>query len=755
MNKIIQLIPLGIFPVGIMLITITQIAQAQAPNSDNSQQARIFRPLKISGSTKNTPSTQALERPGAYSALSVEYNLQSLDSAIRTLPGVYTQMDGSQGAVNVNIRGLSGLGRVNMMVDGVSQSYYGISPSQYTHGQQPYSQFGSMIDPNFIVALEVEKGQLNGGNSINALAGSANFRTLAIDDVIFSPHVYGIRSKTRWGNNGIGYNGMLALGTKIALNSSQGYIGGLLALSGHNIPGNYKNGDGINSDEFATDSTFKQRPKSQLAKINYKANDFHQLELSGRWYQNKLTRRNINTKDYFIKYNYTPFNDFIDSEVLLSNSQSHQDFSGDSLGWALRQGNSYHQSWAMNGFNTSRFSLHNIDYQFTLGSKLIATKYHRQVSTVSTVDTMIRNPFSPSGKQNLASAYAKLKMDYQIYTAEFDINYTYYDVKGHKPACDAREKCFPEGAADFRLKHGGFNPGVLLSAEIIPEFQPFASYAYSMRAPNAQEAFFSNEGGASMNPFLKGEKAQTVQLGFNSYRPDLVIAGDALRLKALWYHSKLTDYIYSRGYILCRTHADDEYHRCLNNDDAFDNYDVNANVSMYIYQNNPDKVTLHGYELQADYDAGLFYSTLSYSKESSNQPMSVTYSSDAFSAGDISELPEYYLSLDSGIRLLDKRLKLGTLITITGPSKRITPSGERNESGDIMTEQYEQQPTIIDLYAKYTINRQIKLMFSVNNITNRSYSDALNRANSSAKISEKDQHTARGRTYMLGAAVRF
>lgn len=129
MNKIIQLIPLGIFPVGIMLITITQIAQAQAPNSDNSQQARIFRPLKISGSTKNTPSTQALERPGAYSALSVEYNLQSLDSAIRTLPGVYTQMDGSQGAVNVNIRGLSGLGRVNMMVDGVSQSYYGISPS--------------------------------------------------------------------------------------------------------------------------------------------------------------------------------------------------------------------------------------------------------------------------------------------------------------------------------------------------------------------------------------------------------------------------------------------------------------------------------------------------------------------------------------------------------------------------------------------------------------------------------------------------
>ncbi len=56
--------------------------------------------------------------------------------------------------------------------------------------------------------------------------------------------------------------------------------------------------------------------------------------------------------------------------------------------------------------------------------------------------------------------------------------------------------------------------------------------------------FFANEGGASMNPFLRSEKADTFQIGFNSYRPDLIVAGDSLRLKALLqYHTKSKNYI--------------------------------------------------------------------------------------------------------------------------------------------------------------------------------------------------------------------
>ncbi len=748
-------ISMRILSAGILITSIQGVVFAQE-TQENSDKIIKFSKLKVSGVNKKTPLTDALAKPGGYSAIGTENSLQSLDQAIRSMPGVYTQMDASQAAISINIRGLSGFGRVNTMIDGVSQSFYGISPSQYTHGQQPYNQFGALIDPNFVVQVEVEKGQLNGGNSINALAGSANVRTLDLDDVVFKDNLAGVRSKASWGDNGTGYNGMVAVGGKTPLNQEQGYIGGLIAVSGHNIPGNYKNGNGNDSDEFATDSTFKQKPDSQLSKIKFKPNDYHELELSGRFYQNKLTRRKIDSKDYYLKYKYTPFSELIDSEILLSHSRSEQKFEGDSLGWALREGESNNQSDAINAFNTSRFSLGDIDYSLMVGSKIMQTKYDRVVNTVSTEDTLTRNPFSPQGSQDLTSAYTKLTANYDIYTAQFDLNYTRYHVKGFKPACDAREKCFPEGESNINLREAGLNPGVLLSAEIIPEFQPFVSYAHSMRAPNSQEAFFSNEGGASMNPFLKGEKAQTLQLGFNSFRPDLIVDGDQLRLKALWYNTRIKDYIHSAGYVLCRANPQDEYQRCLLNDDAFEQ-DINPNVKMYIYQNDPNRVTLKGYEIQADYDAGVFYTSLAYSKESSDQPMSATYGSSSFSAADISELPDYYLTLDSGVRLFDEKLTLGTTIRVTGPSKRINPAGDIDSEGAILTDKYEKQPTIIDLYADYTVNRNFKMMFMINNATNRNYSDALNRANSSAVMEEtsKQNQTARGRTYMLGGQVRF
>ncbi len=292
-NKIIIMVA------GVISTSYHGIALAENTQPQNKQQDDVvnFSQLKVSGAQKQTPLVKALEKPGAFSAVGTENKLQSMDKIIRSMPGTYTQMDASQGTINVNIRGLSGFGRVNMMVDGVTQSYYGISPSKYTHGMQPSNDFGSLIDPNFIVEVEVEKGQLNGSNSINALAGSSNFRTIGIDDVIFKNNLWGLRSKGSWGDNGLGYNGMVSVAGKTLLNEDDGYLGGLIAVSGHNIPGSYKNGDGFDTDEFATDPTFKQKPQSQLAKLKYKPNDSHELEFSGRFLQNKLTKEGANKSE--------------------------------------------------------------------------------------------------------------------------------------------------------------------------------------------------------------------------------------------------------------------------------------------------------------------------------------------------------------------------------------------------------------------------------------------------------------------------
>jgi hemoglobin/transferrin/lactoferrin receptor protein len=138
-----------------------------------------FKPLVVSGDALSDEQ-RALEKPGAVSSRGADTKLQSLDSILRGIPGTYTQIDPGQGAVSVNIRGLSGLGRVNTMVDGVSQNYYGSAPSSLSHGAAPSSSFGALIDPNFIVGVDVNRGTGGGASGVNALAGSANFRTLCV-----------------------------------------------------------------------------------------------------------------------------------------------------------------------------------------------------------------------------------------------------------------------------------------------------------------------------------------------------------------------------------------------------------------------------------------------------------------------------------------------------------------------------------------------------------------------------------------------
>ena len=79
-------------------------------------------------------------------------NTQTIDQVIRSIPGAFTQQDKGAGVVSVNIRGENGLGRVNTMVDGVTQTFYSTSMDSGQSGGS--SQFGAAIDPNFIADVD-------------------------------------------------------------------------------------------------------------------------------------------------------------------------------------------------------------------------------------------------------------------------------------------------------------------------------------------------------------------------------------------------------------------------------------------------------------------------------------------------------------------------------------------------------------------------------------------------------------------------
>ncbi|MEQ1962164.1 TonB-dependent receptor [Xenorhabdus khoisanae] len=745
-----------------VLIGLQGIAYAENTNDNKKEKVMRFSSLKVSGAqdNKNSPQIEAMEKPGAYSSVGEDNKLESVDSVLRSLPGTYTQMDASQGqgVVSVNIRGLSGFGRVNMMVDGVSQGFYGSSPSEIAHGAQPYSQFGALIDPNFIVRVDIARGQADDADSVNALVGSANFRTIGVDDVVFDGNNLGVRTKWTYGNNGIGRSGMMAVAGKTQAFSPEGSLGALFAFSGHNIEAHYRNADGISSEEFGTSKAFKQKPNSQLMKINIKPNDFHDLELSSRLYHNKFNKRHIDNYDYHLKYHYTPFTELVDTKVMLSTSNGQQSYQNHSVG-VLGKSEAKGKSDSINISNTSRFNHGDTDFSFTLGSKWMRTEYSKNIDKSSEdekTDGEIRehNVFAPSGKQDISSIYSKLKIEHGIYVADLGLNYLDYSVKGLKPACDERVNCFPQGSAQLNLKERGFNPSILLSAEIIPEFQPFVSYTHSMRAPNVQEIFYSSSGAESINPFLKGEKADTYQIGFNSYRPNLITEGDSFRLKATMFHTKIKDYIFNESYLVCAAGK-----VCKNDGTLTDKdwSDVDPNFNLYIYSNSLEPVTMRGYELSMNYDAGIFYSSLAYSQQKTRQPTSI--SSVIFGASPASQLPESYATLDMGIRLFDEKMNIGAIVKYTGKSYHQDSIMEISEEGGMETRMLKDDkiPTIIDLYTDYQINKNVLVKFSIQNLTNRNYSDALNRMNSSPFLAEQDSktQTARGRTYVMGAEIRF
>lgn len=217
---------------------------------------------------------------------------QTIDQVIRSIPGAFTQQDKGSGVVSVNIRGENGLGRVNTMVDGVTQTFYSTALDSGQSGGS--SQFGAAIDPNFIAGVDVNKSNFSGSSGINALAGSANFRTLGVNDVITDDKPFGIILKGMTGSNATKSNFMtMAAGRKWLDNG--GYVGVVYGYSQREVSQDYRIGGGERLASLGQDILAKEKEA-------YFRNAGYVLNSAGQWAPD-LNKNHWSCNDQTPKFN--------------------------------------------------------------------------------------------------------------------------------------------------------------------------------------------------------------------------------------------------------------------------------------------------------------------------------------------------------------------------------------------------------------------------------------------------------------------
>ncbi|TGX49209.1 TonB-dependent receptor [Sphingomonas gei] len=113
---------------------------------------------------------------------------------LKGMLGVYSGDARNGGAIDPSIRGVSGPGRVPVIIDGTEQAltvwrgYNGVSNRAY-------------IDPNLISGIQVEKGPVAARGVNGSIGGAVVIHTLDADDILRKDQKFGIEVKLEGGNN--------------------------------------------------------------------------------------------------------------------------------------------------------------------------------------------------------------------------------------------------------------------------------------------------------------------------------------------------------------------------------------------------------------------------------------------------------------------------------------------------------------------------------------------------------------------------
>lgn len=662
----------------------------------------------------------------------------------KSTPGVVSAGSRSGQGLNVNIRGLQGMNRVATLIDGTQQS-----TSSYT-GYRGHTS-SVFVDPDMIAGVDITKGPSDGPLGNGAMGGVVNMRTLNARDIVADGQEYGARVRATLGSN---TKSPPAVGIDTQNNSAPGFFNGdsfngslaaatvqenfeFLAAVTRRKTGNYfagtkgskslanntgalspipPGGEVYNTSEdsfsllFKGKAHFSEDASLELSYMRYEnehgeLDDFPYVYSFAPPSQRELHKRKVDTARADFSYNPSgnPFLDLNVSAWLTNVGRTAP---------IILDGASDVLTYGVEAYNKS-------DLETPIGH--LALTYGVQASLEDSDGQEIHQSYSwdpsqtflvsagPTGKRRLASVFSRAKLDVTEWLSfNAGLRYDSYHI-GQGPGA----------LAEYGSRSGGrLNPSLSVTVEPWDGVQFYSQYAQGWRPPSLREANFRLGTILYPNPALKPEKATNYEAGINVLRSDVLANGDSLKFKASYFNNTYNDYIVRDS--------------------------IAQNWSEPRHWANIPKASFEGFEISFKYDADRVFldaGVTRYTKvEFCHQLTGCASKALGVDYGGNYIPPEYLATVTGGVRLFDQKLTLGGRATFIGE-----PAVSEAMGGGYVTPTLWPKNAVFDLFGNYQVNDTASLNFSIENLTDRYYLDAL----SFTRV------PAPGRTIRAGLTAKF
>ena len=730
------------------LLSGTGLEAASAPGGGyrlrraSSRAAQVSKLDRVEVTGKADPKLQVYETPGSVATITREdidrLPPRTIGDVLANTSGVFSVGARNSPGVSVNIRGMQDFGRVNMMIDGARQNF-----QQSGHG----ANGAAYVDPELLAGVDISKGPVSTSGGAGMIGGMVNFRTIDADDLIEPGRTDGARVSATTGNNAYKFSGSAAVAKRV--NEDFDLVAGVsrkqLGTFGFGTRG------GLADDAYYTKMSggylSAQEYWSGLLKGTWRISPTQKLKLSYLGFDSKVNlsqsgaaHSTVRRDTFIADYSWQPGNDWIDLKSNLYYTRtrnSEQREASEVLGYsafALQ-----YQTSTVGGTleNITRFRLPGADVALKVGGEFFHDWTNPQAQAADEGlrqhagnDSVWFTGSTPDGQRTMASLFTEASVAHSTWLEVIGgLRYDWYGIQGNGKQY-VGSIINPPGVrpdttsiyTDFGVnRHAtAISPKLTVAIRPVEPVQLFASYGRGMRPPAITETMLSGAHPGNLfryypNPNLLEERSRNWEVGANFIFNDLVARADSLKIKAAWFDNRVKNYMVMG---IIKTPAGDS---------------SEGTYAPRAYVNLQGPFQSKGLELQADYAAGVAFGSLAYTQMITDPgaggydpyPLGSLVGAPSTSLGQpgnpsVGYLlpPRKTLVLTAGVRLLDKRLTVGSRLRLRSPSR--IQSAE--QFLDLHAAQYS-GGQVYDVWAAYQINKSLTVRVAIDNLNNRNYTE--------------------------------